>query len=217
MYLVKTPHFIQTLFPNFVWKVPTENPEIYLTFDDGPIPGITPWVLKTLEQANARATFFCVGDNIRKHPDVFRQVLEAGHGIGSHTFHHLNGWNTDNIQYLHDVRRGARIARTELFRPPYGRLNRRQSLFLQRHYQIVMWDVLSGDFDAQVSGPQCFENVRSNAGPGSIVVFHDSLKAQEKLEYVLPRVLKHFSELGYSFHALSTSERVNELSLKKSA
>jgi peptidoglycan/xylan/chitin deacetylase (PgdA/CDA1 family) len=203
MYLVKTPQLIQELFPNFVWKISTEEPLIYLTFDDGPIPEVTPWVLETLDQYDAKATFFSVGDNIRKYPEVFRSVVEAGHSLGNHTFHHLNGWGTDNIRYFHDVRQGARIARTEMFRPPYGKLTRRQALFLQRHYSIVMWDVLSADFDAHSSGEQCLHNVVEHASAGSIVVFHDSLKAKKQLMYALPRVLQHFSSLGYRFDALS--------------
>lgn len=203
MYLVKTPQLIQNLFPNFIWKIWTEEPVIYLTFDDGPIPEVTPWVLQILDQYNARATFFCVGDNIRKHPRVFQTVVEAGHAVGNHTFHHLNGWSTETIRYFHDVRQGARMARTALFRPPYGKLTRKQALFLQRHYNIVMWDVLSADFDAHLSGEQCLQNVVEYAGPGSIVVFHDSLKAEKQLRFALPRALRHFSSLGYRFEAIS--------------
>lgn len=203
MYLVKTPQLVQSLFPNFIWKIPTEEQVLFLTFDDGPIPEVTPWVLETLEQYGAHATFFCVGDNIRKHPQVFDAVVKAGHSTGNHTFHHLNGWGTDNIRYFHDVRKGARMAKTGLFRPPYGKLTRRQAQFLQRHYDIIMWDVLSGDFDVQLTGEQCLQNVVEHAEPGSIVVFHDSLKAEEQLKYALPRVLEHFSEKGYRFDSIS--------------
>lgn len=203
MYLVKTPQFIQTLFPNFVWKIPGGEDEIYLTFDDGPIPEVTPWVLDLLRRNDAQATFFCVGDNIRKHPDVFSAVLADGHSTGSHSFHHLNGWTTENIQYFHDVRNGARAAKTALFRPPYGRLTRRQAMFLQRHYDIIMWDVLSADFDEQLSGEQCFQNVTAHAGPGSIIVFHDSLKAEAQLKWALPKVLDHFGSRGFRFKAIT--------------
>jgi len=203
MYLVKTPQFIQTLFPNFVWKIPGGEDEIYLTFDDGPVPEVTPWVLDLLRRYDAKATFFCVGDNIRKHPGVFDAVVADGHSIGNHSFHHLNGWSTENIRYFHDVRRGARAARTELFRPPYGRLTRKQALFLQRHYNIIMWDVLSADFDGQLSGEQCFQNVVANTQPGSIIVFHDSLKAEAQLKYTLPRVLDHFGSRGFRFRAIT--------------
>ena len=212
MYLVKTPQFIQKLFPNFTWRIPTDEKVIHLTFDDGPIPEVTPWVLDQLAQHNAKATFFCVGDNVSKHHDVLEMVKKAGHAIGNHTFNHLNGWLTDNVQYFLNVRRCAHALRSSLFRPPYGRLKPRQGDFLQRHYRIVMWDVLSGDFDPEISAEQCLDNVVNNAREGSIVVFHDSLKAWDKLQFVLPKVLKHFSSLGYRFAHLE-EERPNELLL----
>jgi len=202
MYLVKTPQFIQNLFPNFTWRIPTQDKELFLTFDDGPIPEVTPWVLDQLRAFQAKATFFCVGDNIRKHQEVFQQVKEEGHSVGNHTFNHLNGWASDNIPYFHNVRHAATLTDSDLFRPPYGRLKPKQAQFLQRHYRIVMWDVLSGDFDPNISEEQCLNNVVNNASEGSIIVFHDSLKAKEKLEYVLPRALKHFSEQGYTFQSL---------------
>lgn len=203
MYLVKTPQIIQNLFPNFTWKIPSHEKVIYLTFDDGPIPEVTPWVLQQLEAFQAKATFFCVGDNVKKHQEVFQRVVEAGHSIGNHTFNHLSGWACENIPYFHNVRRCARLVDSNLFRPPYGRLKPKQSQFLQRHYRIVMWDVLSGDFDAKISKEQCLENVIANAGKGSIVVFHDSLKAKEKLQYALPKVLNYYSEKGYRFEAMT--------------
>lgn len=203
MYLVKTPQIIQNLFPNFTWKIPSHEKVLYLTFDDGPIPEVTPWVLQQLEAFQAKATFFCVGDNVKKHREVFHQVVDAGHSVGNHTFNHLSGWACENIPYFHNVRRCARLVESNLFRPPYGRLKPKQSQFLQRHYRIVMWDVLSGDFDAKISKEQCLENVIANAGKGSIVVFHDSLKAKEKLQYVLPKVLKHYSEKGFHFEAMT--------------
>jgi peptidoglycan-N-acetylglucosamine deacetylase len=211
MYLVKTPQFIQNLFPNFTWRIPTEDKVMYLTFDDGPIPEVTPWVMEQLEKFRAKATFFCVGDNIRKHPNVFEQVLAAGHAVGNHTFNHLNGWATENIPYFHNVRHGARIVQSMLFRPPYGHLKPKQAQFLQRHYRIVMWDVLSGDFDPSISVEQCLSNVLENARRGSIVVFHDSLKAEEKLRYALPLVLEHFAERGYRFEALDGNVQSQEV------
>lgn len=217
MYLIKTPQFIQDLFPNFTWRIPGKEKNIYLTFDDGPIPEVTPWVLEQLDAYEAQATFFCVGENIQRHTETFQQVVEAGHAVGNHTNRHLNGWAVDNLTYFHDIRHCARTVKTSLFRPPYGRMKPKQAQFLQRHYRIVMWDVLSGDFDPNITKEQCLENVISNAGAGSIVVFHDSLKAQKKLQYVLPRVLKHFSELGYEFHALNTAEEEKNIGLKKSA
>ncbi len=202
MYLVKTPNFIQSLFPNFTWRIPTNEKCVYLTFDDGPIPEVTPWVLDQLAQYDAKATFFCVGDNIRKYPDIFQMVKDQGHVTGNHTVNHLDGWSTENITYFHNIRRCARQVGSDLFRPPYGRLKPQQALFLQRHYRIVMWDVLSGDFDPDITPEQCYENVVRNVRPGSIIVFHDSLKAQEKLEFALPKVLEYLSAAGYSFNAL---------------
>jgi peptidoglycan/xylan/chitin deacetylase (PgdA/CDA1 family) len=203
MYLVKTPQLIQSLFPNFTWKIPSTEKVLYLTFDDGPIPSVTPWVMEQLEQYNAKATFFCVGDNVKKHPEIFQQLISKGHAIGSHTQNHLNGWITDNIPYFHNVRHAANLTNSVLFRPPYGRLRPKQAQFLQRHYRIVMWDVLSGDFDPRISPEQCLTNVISNATEGSIIVFHDSLKAEDKLNYVLPKVLEHFTKEGYVFEKLS--------------
>ncbi len=217
MYLVKTPNVIQSLFPNFTWRIPSQEKRIYLTFDDGPIPEVTPWVVETLERFNAKATFFCVGDNIRKHPEVFELVKEKGHAVGNHTYNHLNGWTQENIPYFHNVRHCARLTQSTLFRPPYGRLKPRQAQFLQRHYRIVMWDVLSGDFDPHISPQQCAKNVLNNVQPGSIVVFHDSLKAQEKLEFVLPRVLENLAKQGYQFAALNDKEEIDAAFWRKSA
>lgn len=217
MYLVKTPQFIQHLFPNFTWRIPTEEKILYLTFDDGPIPEVTPWVLDQLAQYDAHATFFCVGDNIRKHPEVFQEVVAAGHAVGNHTFHHLNGWISENIPYFHDIRHCANLVNTVLFRPPYGRLKPKQSQFLLRHYRIIMWDVLSGDFDSRLTPQQCFENVADNAGPGSIVVFHDSRKAEQRLVHALPRVLEHFHALGYRFECLNVEELIQQEPAKKIA
>lgn len=219
MYLVKTPKFIQKLFPNYTWKVPTDSPTIYLTFDDGPIPGITPWVLDQLEAYNAKATFFCVGSNVEKNNDVFQQVVNGGHTIGSHTMNHLNGWGTDNIPYFHNVRRGASLVKSELYRPPYGKMKPSQTQFINRHYQVVMWDVLSGDFDPNITNDQCYRNVITHAEPGSIIVLHDSIKAKEKLQNVLPRILEHFSGLGYKFENLDhlVKEQPAKKLIKRSA
>lgn len=217
MYLVKTPHFIQSLFPNFVWKMPSKDRTIYLTFDDGPVPEVTPWVLDTLEAYNAKATFFCVGENVKENASLLADIVDKGHAVGSHTFNHLNGWSTENIKYFHNVRRGAYEVKSELFRPPYGRLMPKQTMFLQRHYNIVMWDVLSGDFDAAISKETCLSNVINNASEGSIVVFHDSIKAKEKLQYTLPKVLEHFVGLGYKFEAINAHDLQQKASLRPSA
>ncbi|WP_420458777.1 polysaccharide deacetylase family protein [Neolewinella sp.] len=205
MYLIKTPRVIQKLFPTFHWRVdcPMARPTLYLTFDDGPIPQLTPWVLDQLAEYDAKATFFCVGNNVRRYPAVLQQVIDAGHTVGNHTMHHLDGWKTDNVPYFHDVRHCAKQLKTVLFRPPYGRLKPSQVQFLQRHYEIVMWDVLSGDFDPELTADDCYSNVIENARPGSIVVLHDSLKAEEKVREILPRLLAYYSERGYAFHRLT--------------
>jgi len=206
MYLVKTPAFIQNLFPNFTWRIPTQEKVLYLTFDDGPIPEVTPWVLEQLAAYNAKATFFCVGDNVKKYPTIFRQLTEDGHSVGNHTFNHLNGWATDKMDYFHNIRHCAKLVDSDLFRPPYGRLKPRQAQFLQRHYRIVMWDILSGDFDPNISEEQCYDNIVKKAEAGSIVVLHDSLKAEEKLRAVLPRILAYYQAQGFRFEALNTKK-----------
>ena len=202
MYLTRTPNFIQNLFPNFTWRVPTEQKVAYLTFDDGPIPEITPWVLDQLNAYQAKATFFCVGENVTKHPDIFEMVVQRGHQVGNHTYNHLSGWSTDNMDYYHNVRKCAQLVKSSLFRPPYGRLKPHQVQFLQRHYQIVMWDVLSGDFDFRQTAAQCLENVCANAQAGSIIVFHDSIKTNDKLRVLLPQVLEYFARKDFRFAAL---------------
>lgn len=217
MYLAKTPKFVQNLFPNFVWNIPTEDKVLYLTFDDGPIPEVTPWVLSLLKKHEAKASFFCVGENVEKNPEIFNQILEEGHQVGNHTYNHKNGWASDNLDFFHNVRRCARLVKSELFRPPFGRLKPKQIQFLQRHYSIVMWDVLSGDFDPQISADQCFNNVANKAKPGSIIVFHDSLKAEAKLRNVLPRVLAHFAMKGYRFESLNMKLHSQKMPKKMSA
>ena len=217
MYFIKTPKFIQNFFPNFTWKVPTQNKEIFLTFDDGPIPEVTPWVLEQLAQYNAKATFFSVGENVKKHPAVFQSVKDAGHAVGNHTYNHLNGWGSENIPYFHNIRHCAHLVNSPLFRPPYGKLRPKQVQFLQRHYRIIMWDVLSGDFDPKITEEQCYNNVVNHTSAGSIIVFHDSLKAEKKLKYVLPKVLEYFSQQGYSFEKLNDVQAHQNTTLRKSA
>tara|TARA_B100000809_G_scaffold266359_1_gene328696 strand:- start:1637 stop:2308 length:672 start_codon:yes stop_codon:yes gene_type:complete len=207
-YLVKTPKFVHRLFPKRVWAFPNSKNSIYLTFDDGPIPEVTLWVIQVLKQYKAKATFFCIGDNVNKHPEVFQQVIEEGHSIGNHTFNHLNGWKTKTEDYINNCKkcehtlnlvqddkstiRNQESEINNLFRPPFGKLTVRQSKNLQKKgYHIIMWDVLSADFDTKISKEKCLENVLKNIQPGSIVVFHDSLKSNEKLRYVLPKVLDY--------------------------
>lgn len=189
--------------PAYTWRVPTNEPVLYLTFDDGPIPEVTPWVLDTLAAYQAKATFFCVGDNVRKHPDVFQRIQHENHAIGNHTFNHLNGWKTETNTYLQNIAQCAEIVPTGLFRPPYGRLKNSQKNALKGSFQLIMWDVLCGDFDKNISPEQCLQNVLKNAQKGSIVVLHDSLKAEKNMRFVLPAVLEHFSQKGFRFEKLS--------------
>lgn len=207
MYLVKTPKLLQALMPAYTWRVPTAEKVIHLTFDDGPIPEVTPWVLDTLSVYNAKATFFCVGENVQRYPTLFQRLQVEGHAVGNHTFNHLNGWETDNIPYFHNIRHCARLVKSELFRPPYGRITPGQRVFLERHYNIIMWDVLSGDFDPEITAEQCLANVIDNTRRGSIVVMHDSLKSAAKLKFILPRILEHFSQKGFRFEALDATSR----------
>ena len=206
MYLVKTPWLLKKLYPNLVWNTKPATRCIYLTFDDGPIPIVTPFVLNILKKHNAKATFFCIGDNVSKHNDIFEQVKTGGHAIGNHTFNHLKGWVTNSQDYLNNFLQADKILDTPLFRPPYGRIKRAQIKLLNKarpDLKIIMWDVLSGDFDTNLSPEACLKNVIKHTEAGSIVVFHDSLKAFDRLEYVLPRALEYWSKEGYSFNALT--------------
>ena len=212
MYLVKTPKLLQALMPAYTWRIPTVEKVLHLTFDDGPIPEVTPWVLDTLAVYDAKATFFCVGENAQRHPDLLERLESEGHAVGNHTFNHLNGWETENIPYFHNIRHCARFVKSELFRPPYGRITPGQRNFLERHYQIVMWDILSGDFDPDITAEQCLTNVLDNAKRGSIVVMHDSLKAASKLRYILPKILEHFAARGFRFEALQPAEKTQRIS-----
>jgi peptidoglycan/xylan/chitin deacetylase (PgdA/CDA1 family) len=202
----------RVFYPSLLWKVIPPEKTIYLTFDDGPIPEVTPWVLSLLKKFNAKATFFCIGDNINKNPDIFNMIVSEGHSIGNHTFNHLNGWKTSAKNYIENIALAEEIlykdtpvkATQKLFRPPYGRITPGQIKTLQKkNYQIVMWDVISCDYNTNISGEECFNNVVEQAGSGSIVVFHDSLKASENLKMVLPEVLTYYQERGYVFKALT--------------
>ncbi|MBK8954778.1 MAG: polysaccharide deacetylase family protein [Saprospiraceae bacterium] len=210
VYLSYTPKFLQTIFPDLIWRIETPAKELYLSFDDGPIPEVTPWILEQLYAYEAKASFFCVGENAEKYPELLERIREENHTIGSHSYNHLSGWQTDNLAYILNVRKGARACGSRLYRPPYGKIKPSQTRILKHHYKIIMWDVLSGDFDPDLSAEACYQNVVRNSLPGSIVVFHDSIKSKSKLKSVLPRVLDHFSNLGYRFKALEESSISNK-------
>ncbi len=198
---------MRALYPNFVWRKSNIEKNIYLTFDDGPIPEVTEFVLETLEKYEAKATFFCIGENIEKHPTIFQQVIKAGHAIGNHTFNHLKGWDVEDEIYVKNTERCMQEIlnhgiKTSLFRPPYGRIKRSQARMLLPDYQIIMWDILSGDYASELSPEIVLKKSLKYTEAGSIVLFHDSEKAKKNMSFALPRFLEHFSEKGFSFQRL---------------
>jgi peptidoglycan/xylan/chitin deacetylase (PgdA/CDA1 family) len=203
MYLARTPAIVKPLLRDLMWNVAGTERTVYLTFDDGPIPGVTPWVLDLLERYGAKATFFCIGKNAENDPGILERIRRDGHSVGNHTYSHLNGWNTPTFSYLRDALRCQSITGTALFRPPYGRITREQLSALKARFQVVMWEVLSADFDPHLDGEQCFRNVVDHSTNGSIIVFHDSLKAEPRLRVALPKALEHFVQQGYAMKALT--------------
>lgn len=236
---VKTPGIVKKLFPNYIWNVKAHEKVIYLTFDDGPTPKITPWTLNVLKQYHAKATFFCIGNNIEKHPEIFNAILEAGHAIGNHTQNHVKGWRCTTDNYLDNIKIAEGIidsqtskknlkylgsnttalepnisrARTilsplkgaKLFRPPYGQITPKQGkALIANGYQIIMWDILSFDWEINVKPETCLQNIIKKTSAGSIIVFHDSVKASRNMRYALPRVLEYFSNKGYRFETLNS-------------
>jgi peptidoglycan-N-acetylglucosamine deacetylase len=204
-YLTQTPWWLRQFYRGLVWRIPTDEKVLYLSFDDGPHPVATPFVLDELGKYGAKGTFFCIGKNVEAHPLIYRRILMEGHRVGNHTQDHLNGWKVDGAVYLENIREAARRIDTDLFRPPYGRIGNLEASVLRAapfKYSIVMWDVLSGDFDAAVSAERCARKVIRYGRPGSIVVFHDSEKAFGKMKEALPVVMKYFSERGYRFEAI---------------
>lgn len=190
-----------------MWSLPAGEKDVYLTFDDGPHPVITPWVLDELKKHDAMATFFCIGKNVQAHKEVYERILHEGHSTGNHTQNHLNGWKTDTKEYMDDVAQAARVIRSDLFRPPYGKIRARQAKLVAGAMQvkeprIIMWDVLSADFDKTYSPQQCLDNVMQNVRPGSVVVFHDSEKAEKNLKYILPSILSELGRSGYRFRRI---------------
>ena len=195
---------LRILYPGWRWRIPTSEKKIYLSFDDGPHNSITPFVLEQLAIYNAKASFFCIGKNVRDNPNTFEKILASGHTIGNHTMHHKNGWKARDEEYFRDISEAGKFIDSHLFRPPYGKLSRFQGNALKKAgWEIVMWTVLSGDFDTRKKPSDCWEILRKNIKPGSIVLFHDSEKAWPRLKEILPKTLSHFSKEGYTFEQLS--------------
>jgi len=217
LYFIKSPKWLQLLHPNRIWEMDVNKKEIYLTFDDGPHATVTNFVLNELKKYNAEATFFCIGNMVVKHPEVYRRIIDEGHAVGNHSFNHLNGFKTKDKIYVDDVLEASKYIDSNLFRPPYGRIKSFQAKVLtqlQKPYKIIMWTVLSGDFDNTISPQRCLENVIFKISNGAIVVFHDSEKAAERMMYALPKVLKSLSDKGYTFKKLSTPQ-LNDNCIKK--
>ena len=202
---VKPPGWIRKISSRLDWRIPVEEHVLYLTFDDGPVSGSTEWILEELEKYGAKATFFCVGENVRGNPELYAKILKAGHAVGNHTFSHLNGYRTGLRHYVNDVYRARKVIESRLFRPPYGRIRPLSARILSPRFRIILWDVLSMDYDRELEPRMVMYNVVSKSRPGSIIVFHDNLKARENLEYALPRVLDHYSRAGYRFLALDAN------------
>jgi len=204
-YFATTPKWVKKLFSGSIWDMSKAEKAIYLTFDDGPHPLITPFILDELVKYNAKATFFCIGKNVHKNPAVYDRILAEGHAVGNHTYNHPDGWKTGNAEYLADILQAQKYIDSDLFRPPYGHITGKQRKALSglnKPFKIIMWSVLSGDFDVNISPEQCCTNVIKNTENGSVVVFHDSEKANERMRYTLPIILKYFSERGYFFRKI---------------
>ena len=201
-YLYKTPRLLKWYYPDLIWDYTSEDKNIYLTFDDGPTKEHTKWILEQLEKFNAKATFFCVGNNVLNCQEEFDEIAKKGHALGNHTFNHLNGRNHSLLSYIRDIRKCDEVFKSKLFRPPHGRLSKKQGLALTKNFKIIMWDVLSGDFDRNLSGEDCYQAVVNNVVNGSIVVFHDSVKAGPRLKIALPKVLDELTSRGYTFKAI---------------
>ncbi|MEE1542875.1 MAG: polysaccharide deacetylase family protein [Paludibacteraceae bacterium] len=206
MLIEQTPDFIRKLIPGAVWRLPQKEKTVYLTFDDGPIPEVTPWVLDLLKKYNIKATFFCVGDNVRKHPEVFKMVVSAGHSVGNHTFNHLQGFKVRSGKYVENVELADSYIRSNLFRPPHGHLRIRQGTKLSKKFRFVMWDVITRDYNMKLSGEYVLNVVKRYVRNGSIIVFHDSIKAEKNMKYALPKAIEFLLSEGYKFEKITEEE-----------
>ena len=198
------PSWFSKLNSSMIWEFPTKEKELYLTFDDGPHETATPFILHQLKQYNAKATFFCLGKNVQLYPKIYERILDEGHTVGNHTFDHANGWQAKNEEYVNSITEAAKYIDSKLFRPPYGKISPFVSKLIRKKlgFKIIMWNVLSADFDENISPQKCAENVLLYSKPGSIIVFHDSTKAWDRMNYSLPKILTHFTKQGFSFKAI---------------
>lgn len=216
MFIVRPPEIITRLMPRVTWGFYGEHMKVFLSFDDGPTPDVTPWVLDRLKEFNAKATFFCLGRNVDHNPEIYNRILDDGHSVGNHTYSHLKGYGTRNQQYLDDIELAGNLINSELFRPPYGRILSSQISEILKSYKIIMWDVLSYDYNRRVSGDVIVGNVIRNVRSGSIIVFHDSAKARKNLYHALPKVLEYLSKGGYDMMSIPMNKvEVEKLSVKK--
>ncbi len=201
----KKEHIAAKVFRDLTWHFTGKDNELFLTFDDGPTPEVTPWVLSILKEYNAKATFFCVGKNVEEYPDLYQQILNDGHSVGNHSYSHLKGWRTSNKGYVDSAKKAGQIIQSNLFRPPYGQIRPKQISVLKQYFKIIMWDVMSKDYSKKVDEETCLNNVLDYAESGSIIVFHDTLKAEKNLRYALPKVLEHYSQNHYNFNSIEFS------------
>lgn len=199
MFIEQPPQFIRQLYPHAHWRMNTSEKAVYLTFDDGPIPEVTPWVLDVLDRYQIKATFFMVGDNVRKHPDEYKMVVERGHRIGNHTFNHLKGFEEGSERYIANIDKADCYLSTDLFRPPHGIMRMKQYRMLSKRYRIIMWDLVTRDYNPKLNGEQVLRKVRKYARNGSIITFHDSLRSVDNLRYALPRAIEWLQGEGYEF------------------
>lgn len=202
-YFTRNPFLLRQWYKKaLLWRIPNIKDEVFLTFDDGPTPEITPRILDILREHKVKATFFCVGKNVQKYPDLFQQILSEGHNVGNHSFNHLNAWETDRKTYLESINKASELIPSKMFRPPYGKISPKLIRYLRRYYKIIMWTVISGDFDADVNPEQCFKNATAKTKVGDILVFHDNLNAKKNVLDALPKTLDYFTSLGIKVSAI---------------
>ncbi|MFA5329203.1 MAG: polysaccharide deacetylase family protein [Prolixibacteraceae bacterium] len=204
---VRLPGFVTSLYSSAVWRFAGTDPVVYLTFDDGPIPEVTPWVLSVLRKENIRATFFCVGENVVKYPEVYQQILDDGHSVGNHTFNHWQGLKKGNREFFANIEKAAIYIDSDLFRPPHGWMKNSQYQYLKKKFRIIMWDLISCDYDARIKPEKVFRNIKGFARSGSIVTFHDSIKAKNNLTEVLEPAIRWMKEQGYRFEVIPYNKR----------